>query len=820
MIKRLMIIVLSLGLSLITWAEETKPVEAAKGTLKGYVFDESVNQPLEYATVSLVRKKDNQVVNGTITDQTGFFKLKNVDFGMYKVDITFIGYKTKSFENVAIKPDSREVDLGRVQLASAVEEIDEAVVVADRPTMTYKIDKKVINVSQQHTSASGTAVEILETIPSVTVDIEGNVSLRGSQSFTVLIDGKPTVLEPSDALSQIPASAIENIEVITNPSAKYDPDGTSGIINIITKKNKLQGFNGILNLNAGMYERYGGDFLLNFRKEKFNFYVGADLNNRGMFGSRESENRTITRNPLGDTTSYILSDGDFNRGGLSYSIRGGFDYNLNARNSISLEARYGDRNWSSDNTVNFNEFTDPVTTNNTYTSDEFSERGGSYYSLNLSYTHKFMKKGHELYSLINYSNRDFEEESVNELIDNNNLIVFGQRAVESGPSQPLRYQLDYTLPLRTKDRFEAGYQARFSDNDEIAELYLYNPVSEQYEFDNTYSNNSNYKRSIHSLYSTYSGELGDFGYQGGLRAEYTYRDITVQQANLDPESFTIDRWDLFPTVHMSYNIPKDQQLMASYTRRIERPRGWYLEPFITWSDAYNVRQGNPGLQPEYIDSYELSYLNKFEKNSLSIEAYYRITNNKIERIRSVYDDNVFLSTFANVGKDYSLGIETMFGVDPFKWWHLDLMGNIYDYRVEGELLGRDFSTSSFNWSARFNNTIKLGKSTRVQLNGMYNSPTITAQGERDGFFMTNLAVRQSFLKNQLAATVQVRDLFGTMKHSSTYSDDDFYSYSYFSPNTPVVTFTLTYRINNYRQDRGRRNSGDDMDDMGGEDEGF
>ena len=255
MMNRIIYSVLFILLSINVYSDEISGESGSRGCLKGFVFDANANQPLEYATISMTRKKDNQVVNGTITDETGFFKIKDVDFGKYKIEITFIGYKTKTLHDVAIRPDNKIVDLGQINLEPSIENIAEAVVVSDRPTMTYKIDKKVINVSQQHTSASGTAVEILETIPSVTVDIDGNVSLRGSTSFTVLIDNKPTVLDASDALSQIPASAIENIEVITNPSAKYDPDGTSGIINIITKKNKLQGINGIVNLNSGIYER-------------------------------------------------------------------------------------------------------------------------------------------------------------------------------------------------------------------------------------------------------------------------------------------------------------------------------------------------------------------------------------------------------------------------------------------------------------------------------------------------------------------------------------------------------------------------------------
>ncbi|HAF28488.1 MAG TPA: hypothetical protein DCG75_05510 [Bacteroidales bacterium] len=818
MLKKVLLMILLLSCGMLVFSKEN-PAEISGGSLKGFVFDSNSNIPLEYATISLKKQKDNQIVNGTITDQTGFFKMKGIAFGAYTVSITFIGYKTITFDRILIDPNDKHIDLGKIELEPATEKISEAVVVADRPTMTYKIDKKVINVSQQHTSASGTAVEILESVPSITVDIEGNVSLRGSESFTVLIDNKPTVLDPSDALSQIPASAIENIEIITNPSAKYDPDGTSGIINIITKKNKLQGFNGIIDLNLGRFERYGGDFLINWRKERVNVFFGADLNNRNMEGQSDSENRTT----VNDTTSYILSKGDFKRGGQSYSFRGGLDLTLNARNSINFDARAGYRERTGSRLTDYQEYTIPSTSNDSYLSKESSSRGGWFYNYSLGYTHKFLKKGHQLYTLLNYRLSDSDEESINELFNASDNLSSGQKSLEAGPSRDYRLQIDYTLPLRVKDKFEAGYNLRIDDSNELSELEQYNQTTQVYDYMTDFRNEVDYYSEIHAIYSTYSGQIGSFGYQGGLRGEYTYRDVTVHETG---EASLIDRFDLFPTIHFSYNTPKENQFMASYSRRIQRPRSWYLEPFITWSDAYNVRRGNPDLLPEYIDSYELSHILKFGTNTFSVDAYYRVTNNKIERIRSVYQENVFLRTFENVGKDYALGIELMLGIDVAKWWHIDLMGNIYDYRVEGtfdyesngETHVTDFSESSFNWNSRFNNTLRLGKSTRVQLNGMYNSPTVSSQGKRDGFFMTNLAVRQSFYQNKLAATLQLRDLLGTMRHSSTYEGDNFYSYYDFQPNSPWVTLTLSFKINNYKADR--RNRSQEGNDMGGGDDEF
>jgi len=821
MLKRIIFIIVITSISILAWADETNPANTPGGSIKGFVYDQTSKQPLEYATITIIRKKDNQVVTGTISDQTGFFKIKGMDFGMYKIDVTFIGYKTKSLENVPVRPNDKDVDLGQILLEAAVETIGEAVVVADRPTMTYKIDKKVINVSQQHTSISGSAVEILENIPSVTVDIEGNVSLRGSQSFTVLIDGKPSLLNSSDALNQIPASSIENIEIITNPSAKYDPDGTAGIINIILKRNKLQGVSGVVNANYGSNNSLGGDFLFSFRKEKFNFYLGADYNNRIMKGESVNENTTDRF----DTLYYVFSNGDFTRNRLSTGLRGGIDFNLNAKNSFSIGLRYGERSGGGDSEFNYSEWTNPATVSNNYYNIGESNRTGRYLSASLDYVHQFDKKGHTLVGQFIYDNEgNSEDEDLSELFDQNNIQTSGQRSSENEPETEYRIKLDYTLPIGEKNKFEAGYQGRLESGKGENELYLYNTATEVYDFMPDFSHSIESNRDIHALYSTYSSEIGSFGYQLGLRGEYVDRKISLVGEN---QEFKLNRWDFFPTAHVSYNFPNDIQLMASYTRRIERPRSWYLEPFLAWQDAYNVRQGNPGLDPEYIDSYELSFQKKFGRNVISIDGYYRITNNKIERYSTLYENytNVYLNTVENVGNDYSFGTELMFAFDITKWWHIDLMGNIYDYKVKGELpyqindttFIKDFSASSFNWNSRFNNTIKLSKTTRLQINGMYNSPTVTAQGRSEGFVMVAMAVKQDFFKNKFSATLQLRDLLNTAGHEFTSEGPNFTTYRKFEPYSPMFSITLTYRINNYKPDRKRNGSSSEgMDDFSGE----
>jgi len=296
-----------------------------------------------------------------------------------------------------------------------------------------------------------------------------------------------------------------------------------------------------------------------------------------------------------------------------------------------------------------------------------------------------------------------------------------------------------------------------------------------------------------------------------LRGEYTDRII----ASSGQSDFVLQQWDYFPTIHLSYDLPKDMQLMASYSRRIDRPRGWELEPFITWQDEFNVRKGNPELLPEMIDSFDGSFLKKFDKGAFSTDLYFKITNNKSERVQSVFIENVIMNTVENVGKDYSLGVEFQFNYDILKWWEIDLSGNYYYYKIKGTLYDAPFERTSNNWNSRFNNTFTIRKNTQFQLNSSYNSGSVTAQGTSSGYYRLDAAVKMSFLKKTLSATLQIRDIFGTALHEHISQGEGFYTYSKYEPKSPSASITLSYRFNNYKQ--SRRANGNDV--MGG-DEGF
>ncbi|MDP8240313.1 MAG: TonB-dependent receptor [Candidatus Hatepunaea meridiana] len=771
--------------------------------IKGRILDATFESPLEYANIILFNRENNAKVTGDATDKNGYFELIGFPPGQYLIEISFIGFEKKTIDNVRIGPRKPTLDLGDISLNRRISSLQEVGVSLDRPEIEFKIDKKIINVGEQYTAASGTAVDILETAPSVSVDIEGNVSLRGSDNFTVLVNGQPSMLDPNDMLQLIPASTIENIEIITNPSAKYNPEGSSGIINVILKKNKLQGLSAIVNSNTGTDDRYGGDFQLGYKNTKYSFNIGINYNNHGHPGT-SIEKREIY---YPDTTFYVNSEGYNSRGRLRKGVNGSFGYDLTENDHINLGLRYGKGKSEGENDLDFTEWTEPGNIVYEYSSLSESKREMLFNSVNLAYQHKFDQENHNLSFKMSYGQRNGDEESISELFNSSNHVVEGKITTEKVPGSRSTLQLDYTKPLGEKQKFEAGYQNRLRRSEEKTELLKLDTLTRQYELQHQFSHQTDNTRDYHSLYIMYSGEYSKLGFQAGLRGEHTYRFIESTDLNSD---FSLKRWDYFPSVHFSYISDEINQFMASYTRRIQRPRGWNLEPFETWTSAYTVRRGNPELKPEYIDSYELSYQRRIDRNSFSAELFYRKTNNRIERYNSIYSKGVTLQTFENAGVDHSAGAEMMLNLAIFKWWKANATYTIYRFESEGEINSIDYSTESVNWTARLNNDIRFGEKTRFQLNGNYRGPSVSSQSERKGSFTSSLAVNYEIIPETLSATLQVKDVFSTSKRESTTEGAGFTSHTLREHDAPVFLLNMSYIINNYKTERSRDQSGDDM----------
>ncbi|MDO8549405.1 MAG: outer membrane beta-barrel family protein [Ignavibacteria bacterium] len=774
------------------------------GTISGKVFDANTGHSIEYANIVVLSKNDSSVITGTVSDAEGNFIINRVPPGNYFVDVRFIGFSDKRFD-VSINRNNLNINLGEIYLDPAAINLGDVVVEGERSPVTYQLDKKVIDVSQMQTVISGNAADVLENVPSVTVDIEGNVSLRGSGNFTVLIDGRPSIIDAQDALQQIPASSIKSIEIITNPSAKYDPEGTAGIINIILKKNQNLGMSGIMNANAGLNDKYGGDFLFEYKSEGINTTFGIDYNRRFSPGeSREEQRFTLNNN-----TSFLNSTGDREWGRISFGLRGGVEFILGENNILSFGGRYGSRVNLGNSFQNYIEWSEQLPQQLSYTSIGDRERSGDHYALNMNYFHRFSPDGHELKGELVYGYDNSDESTITSEF-NNGIQTSGKKTTELGPSTEIEGKLDYTLPLGENRKFEAGAEGQAEISEESTSFSEYNTNAGVFLLEPQFSNTTKYNERELAVYSLFADQFGNFGLQGGVRGEYTYRTIEVTRLN---QEFNIDRWDFFPSVHSSYKFAEGQQMMASYTRRIDRPGGWELEPFDTWMDANNVRRGNPALEPEYIDSYEFGFQTFIGKAVLSSEIYYRITHNKIDRVQSIYSEddslkNVTLHTTENIGKDYSLGSELMLIFDPVEFWNINLMGNLYNYRIKGVLFSEPFSRESFNWSSRFNNVFKVSKTTTLQFNVNYNSPTVSSQGTREGFFTSDVAVKQDFFERKLSLTVQVRDIFSTAKYEFTSQGADFYRYNYFTRESPMVMLNLRYNFNNFKQEKdGERPNG-------------
>ena len=776
------------------------------GNVQGRIVTSPGNKPLSFATVRLYSVSDSTMLVGASSDDTGLFTLERVPFGEYYLTIKFIGFTSKTVDGVVVGPQSRRVDLGDILLDADHVTTDDVVVEARKHTVEYKIDRKVINVEDNLSASSGTAVDVLENVPSVQVDIEGNVSMRGNSGFIVMIDGRPSVLDPNDALRQIPASSIENIEIITNPSAKYDPDGTVGIINIVLKKQAGQGNSSLYSLDVGQYDRLGGSALFNLNNESFNTFVSADYSS----GNRpESEiNRRETYND--DLTSFLNSDGDGDRTRETWGVRAGIESNLTKNDKINVQAEVGGRSYESNNTLLFRESTSADPQETVYSSKQESARKGTQFGATLDYRRTFGELNHTLTALFDYQRREGDEDTRDEMFDVDGTRIFGSAHTEDGPSERMRSSLDYVLPLGEGHKLEMGYQGRYGVSEDVTQSFGYDAETGDFFLEDEYSYSVDYVRNIHALYSMYAGEHGDLGYQFGLRLEYT--DRTVESRGGE-DVFVIDRWDLFPTVHFSYLLGDNLQGILSYSRRIERPRSWYLEPFTTRTDAFNYRRGNPELEPQYSDSYELGLLKHVGRTSLSLEIFHRRNENEFERIRTLLDDtlNIFLNTIDNVGDDAATGFEAMADVKLFDFWNVAISTSVFQFDIEKFVNGRTEKHDSFNWTGRLKNDFELSETTSLELIFNIDSPSATTQGEREGFFTANAALRQMFFDNSLTAVLQVRDIFDSADQESTAIGAGFYNYTLEERAAPVVSLSLRYNLNNFRQKRD--GDGDDGDDF-------
>lgn len=780
----------------------SSPIVPKNGKVTGKVIDMETNTPMEYANIMIYSKPDSKMVTGSISSQNGSFVLANIPFGNYYLEASFLGFEKTVIEDIKITANSATVNIGNINLSASKQQIGTVDVVAERNRVEYKIDKKVINVTNDINANGGTAVTVLENTPSVEVDIDGNVSLRGSSSFTVLIDGRPSVLSGSDALKQIPSSAIQNIEIITNPSVKYDPDGMAGIINVVMKKNIVSGVNGIVNLNLGTGDKYGTDFLLNYKTKKYNLFLGGNWNDNTDKGTQNSERETYAN----DTTTFLTNDGSRNQSRYGKQLKGGFDLYPSDNTSITVSSEIGKYGFSSFGGVNIHKYEQPGILNIYSVQNSDASRYGNFVSAAASFLTKFNDKGtHKLEGSFDYRNRDgFSDETQDEFLSDasfNKTSQYLSRVIshEDSNEDDIRAKLDYTLPLKEGAKFEAGIQTRIESEEESLDFMDFNTSTQQFQNNPDFSSSMKFKEEIHSVYSTYTGNLKAIQFVFGLRGEYNKRTTTHYKESV-PFNYNLDRFDLFPSAHLSYSLVDESQLMASYSRRINRPGGRELDPFPSYMNQYTIRVGNPGLKPEYTDSYEFSYIKKFGNSFVSLDAFYRTTNNLITDVNKQVDDILYLNV-ENMNRDHSTGGEIMGNINVNKWLLLNTSVTLYNYKLKGEISEVSINRESTNYNGRLNATIKFTSDSRLQITGFYRGPSVSAQGEQKGMAFTNLSYRQEMLKKKLTATLSVRDVFGTMRMQRSSAGENFKSTMKMTREPRVLMLTLSYKINNYKMSR-------------------
>jgi len=782
-------------------------------TVRGKVIEAESSTPMGYANVAIFSAADSTVAGGIMTADNGSFEIKNLLPGKYYLSVKFIGYAKKTIP-IQITAAKQVTDVGLIKLQTTDQKIDEVEVVAEKQRVEFKIDRRVVNVSQNIVSTGGTAVEVLENTPSVQTDYEGNVTLRGSSNFTVLIDGRPSVVKGSDALRQLPAAGIDKIEIITNPSAKYDPDGDSGIINVVMKRNQKGSFSGLVNLTAGLKDKYRGDANFTLRTKKWDFMLGADFSDMTNLGTRNMLQKLTSGDTI--TSRQTLADGtNYHKG---HNIKSGIDYILSPSTTIGIVGTVGTMSHGDANLGH------QITSHNlaipsTYLfQDNSSTRGGKYWSGNVNFIHKFDNKGQELQGLFYFSgeNGDDVTNQINYNTDASynpiDLNPYKYRSNESPVEHEYRAKLDYVLPINEKDKLEAGYQGRMEKNKENFIFEEYDYPSASWINNPKYSSLVDFSQDIHALYGTFSHTNNSFSYQLGLRTEYTNRNLNSQRAN---KTYSLTRFDFFPTIHLSQKFAREFELQGSYSRRLNRPGGFMLEPFPSFMDPYNIRIGNPDLTPEYTGSYELTFLKHINASFISLEGYYRHTQDLMTRIQTLGTDGIMYHTMANMNNDYSLGSELMINYEIKPGMRLVASGTLYNYWLKGEINGQNVDQQSTNFDGKLNFDMKLTNTTRMQLMGVYRGPTVSAQGSRDGMYFANASIKQDMLKNRLSATLQIQDIFGTMKFSGSSYGPNFENQFTFKRESQVVQLTLSYKINNFSSKPGKEKPDSSGNEGGG-----
>ena len=790
----------------------TDPTGEKDITIKGKIIDKETNLPLEYATISFFSKRENKVVDGCITDANGEFNI-NINKGFYNIVIEYISYKKITLLNKKLDGD---VNLGVIFLEIDFEALGEVEIIAERTTVELKLDKKIYNVGKDLTVRGGTVSDVLDNIPSVSVDVEGNVAVRGNDNVRILINGKPSGLvglNSTDALRQLPADAIERVEVITSPSARYDAEGTGGILNIILRRSKLQGLNGAITVNSGYPKTAGVSGNINYRTGDFNFFNTTGYDYREYPGKSTTETEYFNDS---DPSTFINEYRDFDRVRKGLSTNTGMEWYINETTSLTTSVVYRKSDNSSDSTNKINELDSAGNLiNQSFRFDPETEDDKTIqYAINLdkqfngnsehklTFDFQFENSNEDEFSIISQDGDDAER--VQTLEAQKNILL----------------QTDYVVPIGEESQFELGYRGNFNELDTDYSLEFNNNGT--YILDTGVSNNLIYREYINAVYTQFGSKIkGKFSYLLGLRMEDSR--ITINQ--LTSNDFERKTYlGLFPTVNLGYEFSDKQSLMFGYNRRISRPRSRFINPFPSRSSATNLFQGNPDINPSYSNKVDLGYLNRFGKVILNSSIYYELATDVFTFISEDTGTTAIVGgtevpvirrTPINLATNDRYGFEFTLTYRPTQKWNLNANFNLFQSNTKGDYNGINYDADNLSWFARLNNKYTLPGKIDWQTRIFYMGPSEDAQNIRKGMFSTDLAFSKDFFDESASLAFNISDLFNSRKRQMESTTSTFYSDSEFQYRQRSFNLSFTYRFNQKKkQNRERGNQeggGMDMD---------
>ncbi|MBK0369944.1 outer membrane beta-barrel family protein [Flavobacterium agrisoli] len=796
------------------------PNTQPKLKVTGTVIEKATKQPLGYATITLTNVKNPKAISGGISDEKGKFSVETAP-GTYDIKIEFISFKALEIKGKSI---TENTNLGDISLSEDANELNEVVIRAEKSTVEIKLDKKVYNVGQDMLVKGGTVSDVLENVPSVSVDVEGNVSLRGNENVRIFIDGRPSnALNMAEALRQIPADAIDKVEVITNPSARYDAEGGAGILNIILKKGKNLGFNGSVIASTGIPETYGLSADLNYKTKKINFFTNSGYNYRTTEGTGLT-NSTYLDKDTRAITGYINEDRDTERLRKGFSTKTGFEWTIAPNTYWTNSISYRDNSGTNKDLVTYNNFD----ANNIFTSTRYRLSNGDDNSSDFEYNSNFLKnfndEGHKLtvdFSVT--SNDDFENSVItDETIGSSDPAVINTTFNNEYQKQ-MQLQADYVLPLGEGSQFEAGYKGNYTNLDN-----RYNVTTDQNgnAIDDLLTNTLNYIERINAVYAQYGFKMNKFSYLFGLRWEDTNIDVNL----LDTQDFNKKKYNnLFPSAFINYELSDESSLSLSYSKRLSRPRGRFLNPATNYSSNINLFRGNPDLDPSFSNKFDLGYLKRWDKLTLSTSFYYEHTTDvfsfvRLETGEFVNGTPVILNTPINLAEQDQFGFEFNVNYNPFKIWKLNASFNLAQSNTTGEntytntageVITQDLDNDAFSWFSRVNSRLTLPFKIDWQATAMYMGPRNTAQGKSLGQIGINTALSKDVLKDKATIAFNISDVFNSRKMKNETYLPTVESYSEFQWRKRQFNLSFTYRFNKKKTDRDKNAPRENNDDGGG-----